>query len=287
MNEKDIHSSVLLVDLRISQWTARKMDKRVGEEVAAKNHVDSRVGNYYKSLLDPAVIKAISKVVNEARTYHYKVTLPWSDDGPRVLPSKLYFEYTTKMRGFTDLFTQKVSELLQDYPYHREEAKRYLGGLFKEEDYPTPDKLSDKYAFSVRFLPLPKGSDFRCDIPGEELEKIREQVEGQTQATMARAMEEAFERVHKVVSAYVDRLAETDSIFRDSLVGNARELVELLPALNVTGDERLTQITERLRDELTQYDPQVLRTNMGARKQAHESAKQIVSEIENVFGGGA
>lgn len=281
----NVYGNVMLVDLRVSQWTARKLDKRVSKAVADANSVAEGSGRYYKTLLDPSVMKDIQQLVTTARNAHYAMTLPWSDDGARVLSSKLYFDYMAKMREFKDTFLAKVNGLLSEYPYHREEAKRLLGNLFSDEDYPTPDELSTKYGFHVRVLPLPKGSDFRCNIPDEELAEIRTQMEGENSALLKRATNEAYSRVHKVAMAYVDRLADTGTVFRDSLVWNARELVDLLPALNITDDPRLDELTEKLSAHLSKHDPQVLRTNMGARKETHEAAKAVVSDIESIFGG--
>lgn len=283
---ENVYGNVMLVDLRVSQWTGRKMDKRVSKAVADANSVAEGSGRYYKTLLDPAVMKSIQQLVTTARNEHYAMTLPWSDDGPRVLSSQLYFTYMQKMRERKDEFLAKVNGLLSEYPYHREEAKRLLGNLFSETDYPTPDELSAKYGFHVRVLPLPKGSDFRCNIPDEELAEVRQQMNSENDALLKRATDEAYSRVHKVAQAYVDRLAETDTVFRDSLVGNARELVELLPALNITNDPRLDELTDKLATYLARYEPKTLRTNMGARKETYEAAKQVVSDIEAVFGGG-
>ena len=281
----DIHSNVMLVDLRVSQWTARKQDKAVSRKVAESNHVDQGVGAYYKSLLDPAIISNIKSLVGAARSYHYKMTLPWSDDGPRVLPSTLYFEYTKQMQQFKGQFLAEVNALLAEYPYHREEAKRFLGSLFNEEDYPTPDKLSEKYAFSLRFMPLPRGADFRCNIPDDEADELRQQIEAQSNAALQRATEDAYQRVQEVVERYIQRLADPKGVFRDSMVENARELVELLPSLNVTGDERLAAITDRLQKDLIQYDPSALRGNTAARKHAYETAKTVAEDVASVFGG--
>lgn len=281
----NVYGNVMLVDLRVSQWTGRKMDKRVSKAVADANSVAEGAGRYYKTLLDPAVMKDIQQLVTSARNRHYAMTLPWSDEGPRVLSSKLYFTYMQEMREYKDKFLSKVNGLLSEYPYHREEAKRLLGNLFSETDYPTPEELSGKYGFHVRVLPLPKGSDFRCNIPDEELAEVRQQMNSENDALLKRATDEAYARVHKVASAYVDRLAETDTVFRDSLVWNARELVDLLPALNITNDPRLDELTDKLATHLGRHDPKTLRTSMGARKETYEAAKEVVSDIESVFGG--
>lgn len=284
-DDQTIHTSVMLVELRMSQWTARKQDKRVGEAVAAANHVDQNVGNYYKSLLDPAILKSIKQIVNEARGRYYRMTLPWSDEGPRVLPSAMYFEFMEAMQGYRTKFEQLVNEFLSDYPFHREEAKRFLGNLFNEDDYPEPTQLASKFGFSLNVMPLPRSNDFRCDLGEEEVDRVRKQIEAQTAATMQRSVKETFDRILEIAERYVDRLSTDDGIFRNSMVESAAELAELVPKLNFTNDPELARLGEVLKDKLAAHDPDTLRTNMGARKEAATAAKAVVSDIESIFGG--
>lgn len=284
-DDQTIHTNVMLVELRMSQWTARKQDKRVGEAVAAANHVDQNVGNYYKSLLDPAILKSIKQIVNEARGRYYRMTLPWSDEGPRVLPSAMYFEFMEAMQGYRVKFEQLVNEFLSDYPFHREEAKRFLGNLFNEDDYPEPTQLAGKFGFSLNVMPLPRSNDFRCDLGEDEVDRVRKQIEAQTAATMQRSVKETFDRILEIAERYVDRLSESDGIFRNSMVESAAELAELVPKLNFTNDPDLARLGEVLKDKLAAHDPDTLRTNMGARKEAATAAKSVVSDIESIFGG--
>jgi len=281
----DIHTSVMLVELNVSQWTARKMDKRVASAVAQSNHVGEDVGRYYKSLLDPAIIKQITSQVNETRKQYYKLTLPWADDGPRVLPSAMYFDFMADMQACRLQFEGLVNGFLVDYPYHREQAKLFLGSLFQDSDYPEPATLAAKFGFHLKVTPLPHAQDFRCEIGGEEVDKIRAQIEAETRATMQATVKSAFDRIMVVASQYADRLTETDGVFRDSMVDKARELVDIMPKLNFTNDPELTRLTHVVSEKLAAHDPAVLRTNMTTRTQAAAAAKNVVSDIENFFGG--
>ena len=284
---QDIHGNVMLVELRLSQWTARKMDKGAAALVAAQNHVDESVGSYYKSLIDPKILKEIAACVNEARKQYYKRTLPWSDDGPRILSASMYFEFMETMQNQREHFERLTNGFLSDYPYHREEAKRFLGTLFKVEDYPEPEELAKKFGFSLTVNPLPHSADFRCDIGSEEVDKIKQQIEDQTRATLQHSMKAAFDRILEVAIRYADRLGTDDAVFRDSMVENARELVEIMPKLNITNDPELTRLTEVVSEKLASHEPQALRTNMGARREAAAAAKNVVSDIESFFGGGS
>jgi len=46
-----IQNSSMLIDLNISVWTGRKMDKKVSEEIDASKGTHARAGNYHKKLL--------------------------------------------------------------------------------------------------------------------------------------------------------------------------------------------------------------------------------------------
>ena len=43
-----IQNSAMLIDLNISTWTGRKMDKKVSEEIDQAKNTKSRAGNYHK-----------------------------------------------------------------------------------------------------------------------------------------------------------------------------------------------------------------------------------------------
>lgn len=284
MND-NIHANVMLVELRVSQWTGRKMDKRVNHAVAVSNQVDEAVGRYYKSLLDPSIIKRITSLVNEARKAYYKRTLPWSDDGPRILTAAIYFEFMQCMQDYRVRYEATVSEFLRDYPFHREEAKRYLGSLFNDDDYPEPEKLSEKFGFKLVVNPLPVSADFRCAIGSEEVERVKAEIEAQTRATLQQSVRAAFDRVLEVAAQYADRLSEPGNIFRNSMVDKARELVEIMPKLNFTNDPELTRLTALMAERVAAHDPDVLRNSETAREQASSAAKSVVSDIEAIFGG--
>lgn len=280
-----IHSRVMLVELSISQWSARKIDKRAAQQVADANKVESRNGTYYKSLVEGGSLEAIKKLATKARQAHWHRTLPWSDAGPRVLSNLAYIDYMQEMAGFGAEFDKLVAQFIAEYPLLRQEASRLLGNLFDDADYPDLQRVADKFSFRTNVMPLPMGDDFRCDIGQDEVERIRSEITAATQASMQSAVRDAYDRVTKVVEAYIDRLAGSETIFRDSLVENARELAEVLPALNVTGDPQLAALATQLKEKLCAHDPDALRHNKTTRRETFEAAMGMHKDLMNFFGG--
>jgi len=287
MNESthNVEHKAMLVKLKISKWTARKLDKKTSERVAAESGIDPRRGSYYKTLVGGDTIESIKKKATEIRTYHYKMTLPWSDEGPRILSSELYFEYMEEMQRLRTEYDQLVEQFVREYPYAREEAKRMLGSLFDPEDYPSTDEVASKFGVHLEVHPLPSGDDFRVNLSEDEVQRIQREIEERTNATLQSSMEEVYERVQKVVEAFEDRLQEEGTIFRDSLVNNARELVALLPKFNLTGDEKLNEMARRMEEQLCQYTPDQLRNNERARRDTYDAARNIKSDLLGFFNG--
>ena len=93
-NVTTISSSAMLVDLSISLWSGRKLDRKVSGEVDTINSTQTRAGNYNKNLLaGDTSLSEIQKVVTMIRTYHNSITIPWSNSGIRLLPTALFMEY--------------------------------------------------------------------------------------------------------------------------------------------------------------------------------------------------
>ncbi len=85
-----IQNSAVLVDLNISVWTGRKMDKKVSDEIGAVKNAKANAGNYHKKLLAGTDrLDDLQKLVSAIRIWHYEQTLPWSDNGSRLLPQVL------------------------------------------------------------------------------------------------------------------------------------------------------------------------------------------------------
>ena len=75
------------------------------------------------------------------------------------------------------------------------------------------------------------------------------------------------------------RLSDKKAVFRDTLVGNISELCDLLPSLNVTGDEELTKMCDEVRDKLTGFTPKELRKDTTAREDTARAAAAIMDKM--------
>jgi hypothetical protein len=177
----DLSTKAMLAAIHISLWTARKHDRKVSREVATLNGANEQAGRYNKRLFCEAPkLDEIQTIAGRIRQYFYRVTLPWSDEGLRILPAELYFEFNAQMRDFAAEFRYAVDEFLDAYDTYVKEAQPMLGSLFRLKDYPPAEKVKEKFALRPEILPIPTGDDFRVSLSEDEQARIARDIDAST-----------------------------------------------------------------------------------------------------------
>ena len=85
-----LNKKAILVTLSLSSFSPRKTDKRVTSQVLNQHSAASDAGKFVKNLLPDEAIEPIKKLDGEIRQFHYNNTVPWCDDGLRLLPILRY-----------------------------------------------------------------------------------------------------------------------------------------------------------------------------------------------------
>lgn len=289
-----IASSAVLIDLSISTWTGRKLDKRASNDVTASNNAAKGVANVHKKLLgDCAELDAVQKFAANARNAHYAMTMPWSDLGLRLCPTKKYIDANGYERTMTELqneFSRLTDAFLQAYDWEIQNAALKLGALFSHDDYPTRDSLAAKFKFRFTAMPLPDVGDWRLDIGNEAAASLREQYEKFYGEQLTKAMQDVWERAHEALSKMSERLdyagKEDRKVFRDTLVTNVQEIVDLLGTMNVTNDPAMTDAHKRLDAAMQGITPDALREDPYLRAQTKREVDAVKKIIDSLPGLG-
>jgi hypothetical protein len=263
--------AAMLVSLNVSLYSGRKQDKRTqAEVVAAKGSGSSRAASVYKNLFtDCPELEAIVKFQAKARMRHYQLTLPWNDNGVRLLPSRALLDYKTEMNRFEGQFYLLVEAFLNKYDTLIAAAAFKLGTLFDRDEYLLREQVARRFRFDLDFTPLPTAGDFRLDIESEVQRELVEKYEARMATQLAAAQQDAWTRMHDAISRLKDRLTlnedGTRRTFHDTTVINAQELCGLLTQLNVTNDPALEKARRQLEEALDGVDPKELRKEEGER----------------------
>jgi hypothetical protein len=270
----------LLASLSIREWRGRRRDREVTESVAREHGADRAVGCYTKALVPRTFLAAIAKVRTEARTAHCLLTLPWCDDGYRILPSDLHLDYMERFRAFRARFHDAVSSFLAAYDDAKAAARASLGSLYNDRDYPSSTRLREAFELEVKLQPLPDAGDWRLDLPAPTVERLRLDLEARLADAQRHAMGDLYRRLAAVVSRMASTLTEPDKRFRNSLVRNVSELCHLLPSLNLARDRDLASLTHEIEHRLAALDPALLRLDPATRQSAADDAAALLATIE-------
>ena len=281
---KRLDEKAMLVKLNIQQWTARKYDKKVTAEVKEMHHTVDEVGRFNKILIAQDEIRKIQQITTGARNFHYFQTLPWCDDGARILPAKNYDKYMTGMRKYREDFEKVVRSFIGDYPALIDEAKKRLNSMFSRDDYPDPKDIHTRYSYNVVIEPIPTATDFRVELNDSDISEISKDIAERTKTAQQNAMKELWQRLHEVVAKLHERIRDKDTIFKNTIIENISEVVDLIPALNIDNDAELNKMAKKVSESLCQYDPQTLRDDDKTRETAAKTADSILKAMAGYVG---
>lgn len=245
----------MLVTLSTGAWRASKLHAGETKIVNETHHTDQAAKVTVKLSSHPSLI-ALGKLHAEARAAHYKITLPSVEDGFRLLPVGREFEHTDLMGEFGRKHETLAAEFIRDYDAERDSAPARLNGLYDPKHWPAD--VSRKFKFTTRYLPCPSGGTWD-DWLAESAEAGKEEL----RARLAVALQ------HMRV-----KLSEPGAVFRNSLVGNLREILDLAGDLNFTDCPEITSL-RIVAAPLTNLDTDTLRENKDAREAAAKEAARI------------
>ena len=279
-------TSATLVELSIHVWSARKLDKSASSSVTAQNNAAAGMASVNKKLLDCDELTALHKFAKRSRDTQYSMTLPWSDGGLRILPTTKLFDYTKAMTALQAQFDTMVEAFLNKYEWEINAMQVKLGDLFNPNEYPSLSSVRSKFAFRMNFIPLPEAGDFRVDVSNEAEAMLKDQYAKFYSAQLTRAMNDIWSRAHEVLTRMSERLDygtnEQKKVFRDSLVSNVVDLIDIMDSMNVTGDPHMQLQQRKLKMALQGVTPEALREDAHLRLETKRAVDAALAALPSL-----
>lgn len=270
--------NALLVSLNVSQYVNARNDDGITKEVMVAHQLMGKSGRWVKLKLNPDALEGVRKAEGRARADHYRLTLPW-EDGKRLLPLALMAKYQAEMSARAVEFKAAVDAFVADYPARVEESKLMHGKKWNQDDYPKPEVVGALFSFRTEFAAVPAENHLAEIVTGDALEQMKAGLVSANESRIAGAEASLWERLLTPVRDLASKLSDPDQTFRDSLVGNVREILDLAPSFNLTGKPVLDTAVAEIRTKLATLDPETLRTNMPARSAAVRAAASIIQQF--------
>jgi hypothetical protein len=310
MSITSITAAAMLGSINISVWEARKQDKKTAEEVAvSKGARSKRAATVHKHLFSECpALEAIKSLRGEVRQWFNTVTLPWDDNGRRLITVAQYLDITSQAAKYEQRFNALVRAFIGTYSTEISKQAFEMGALFDRSEYPHEDEVAAKFRFSYVIEPLPMSGDFRVDIGNEAKNQLAEQYERQIAERVSGAVADAWERVKTQVEwvrermdavlAYdpdqVEEIKTTDDAgtvvsveikkkrrpkLYDSMLEQGLALTDLLKDLNVTNDPRLEEARRDLETALSRIDIDSLRESPELQRSTKTAMQDILDKF--------
>lgn len=288
MTRYNIDTCAMLVELNVSQWTARKLDRTVSDELVANKHAqDKGAARVNKHLLaGRSELEVITKFVTETRASVYDNTLPWSDSGIRLLPSAKFMEFNANLQQAEDKFYGLVTEFVTVYPSLITAQAMALGNMFNRNDYPHPSDIEHRFRFNVNYMPVPSSGDFRVDIGNDAQEELRKKLSALADERVEYAMRDIKTKLAEHLKRMSDRLTidyvqgeAKPRMFHDTLLTSAHDLCDMADSLNIINDQQLSDARKALLKAIGNVDVKDLRKDIGARTEVKTQVDDILSKF--------
>lgn len=285
MKHKSLSSSAMLLDLNISVYTGRKQDKATANEVSLAKGARKSATSVHKNLFaEDEDLANINSYAGLVRNWLYSVTLPWSDSGTRLVPTKAFFDISHELNQHEQAFNALVDRFVNNYSTKVAAQAFKLGKLFDSKEYPDASDLHKKFALRYHFTPVPEAGDFRVDIPAEAAQQLKDKFEATIRDRLEDAMIEPWDRLYEEITHIRNKMMpkEDGTVPRlyGSMLENTLRLCETLKSLNVMDDPKLEEARRQLEMSLENVDIKSLRDSPELRESVKVKMNDLVEKFQ-------
>lgn len=276
----------MLVKLTIKRAALTKRDNFLTDKIQ-RQEGDSSLTVLTKLFRDKSSpINQIMQAANEVYAYHRKHTLPYTDAGPRILPSNNYMEYTQELKHLI----AKVDNLKMQWLPHYDQLVAddvmyrnagHAAGRATVDEYPSADDFDRTTAIEYRFAPMPDSRHFLFDLSDEDMAAF-EQAEAEAAAA---ANVDTVARMLKPLSSLVTRLKEfqgsKNERWHNSLIQNVIEGCDLAQKLTLNPTPELLAQIDELRQAAKDCldDVEIIKGSAIKRDEAKRRLEEVAARM--------
>lgn len=273
----------MLVRLKRSMYQPYAHDPQMTAKVEQDTGV-RKAGRFNKRLfLDCYLLTDTNSAFNDAYAYVQRNTVPWFDDGFRMLPAAQYFDFTAGVRELLATAKRKADNLAVHWQYLVAKDMERLGPLADPNDY--PQDIRSHYDISIKFMPVPDTNDFRVAITEEDKQTLNDQL-AEAEANVSKyLLVEMLKPIQHAAEKLAVPIGEKGSFFRDSLMNNITEVLERARKLNISNDPKIAEMVDEINAAMRGYTaaPDLLREDIGARSDAQAKLDAIMAKMRGLY----
>lgn len=300
----------MTVRLSTHQWTAQKQDRKIAAEVAKAKKTEESRHKHTRVLLADQALKDINNAIGAAERFHLMHSSPWDDGGVRIISNRRYSAYMDGIAALQRAVEEAVAKFTAVYP-QLVAHERANNPFFVESDYPPVSEIKGRFGIEVVHGYVAAKGDFRAvGISAADNARIQQEIEDRTNDRLKGVVADIWKRVHEAVNHVSERLKAYDEreerlaeaqeqanrrrgknkgkrtgadkrtgIFHDTLIDNVKELIAVIPDLDLTDDPEVSAIRTKMLNQLCVHDADALRKSGPLRQRVTENADKLLVDI--------
>ena len=277
---RNIFQEACLVQLSTSCWQgSRMLDAAVMEQIGSSDWLKGR-----KYLVNPETLNPIRAVISRARKDLERNALPFPITGLTLVPKERIAAVEEILGRHRDDFRQEIERFVEGYEEARELARRGLGELFSDFDYPV--LIRDKFGFEWRYLALETPGKYQILSP-EIYEREKTKFEAMMEETRELATAALRQEFAECVSHMVERLTHDPEgkpkIFKNCMLEKVQAFLDSFSGRNLFQDDQLAGLVEQARSVLHEVDPEQIRENLWLKRRIADEMGKVKTVLDEAI----
>ena len=276
------------VKLERSQFgVSRRLDNSQKGQIAGLFGADAERLSAGKKLLNKKheAYANLTSLLGQAREIWVDSTLPFPEPGIRLIRRDKVSEFDERMvalRADVRDAARKLEEV-----YHEElipDARKRLGDLFNEGDYPT--HIQDEFDLEVSYPNVEPGEYLR-QISPKLYEQEQQRIQARFEEAIALAEQNFAAEFAQIIEHLLERLTPSadgkQKVFRDSALENIGDFFKKFKSLDVGSSPELSGLIEQAEAAVAGVNPVSLRKDATNREAIRESLASLSQRVEGLL----
>ncbi|NDC55289.1 MAG: hypothetical protein EBZ69_00380 [Alphaproteobacteria bacterium] len=266
--------------------TQRKLSDTQTKQAADTFHAATDLVTASKRLIDTknATYRTLTALKSQASGYWRSMTLPYPQDGIRLIKQSDIAAFEEKMREFKEQLAAAAANLQLEYESIKEAAREKLGDLFNSADYPPT--LEGVFDIKWEYPPVEPPNylmTFNPELYQQEQSRIQQRFE----AAVIMAEDAFAEQLQEMISHLIERLTDepdgTKKTFKASAIENFKEFYENFQNMNVRSNAQLEGLIRQANELVSGIDVKDLRKNNNLRQSLTQQMSGVKSALDSLI----
>ena len=276
----NVTDKAVCLSLSVSSLGNRK--KLASDQIEVE--ADKTMISATKQLLDAEEFNDIKKLDSETKAWIAKRALPsFFKAGIYLIPIPLVEPIDKRLESYRIERDELVAKFVNAYSRLKEEARTRLNGVFNEADYPPLSAVAKAFSVRSNYVVFDTPSALK-GISEEMWQREKARAEEQWRDASAEIQNAVRVSFAELVTHMTERLKPGEDgkpkVFRDTLIGNMGEFLELFEARNITNDTELAELVNKAKAIMQNVDPEKLRKDKNLRETVQANMESMKATLD-------